>query len=164
MRQNRFHRHPFLFMVWSHRKIPCCEICGNKRTPRKNLAIILSVCIFKCVDFSLFKYDIAHSNWVSSEWLHRCGLGPAATAEYSEYSFVNMIGRTLNPEIHRNHYLKFLSITAQSVQQLCGIDRRGVGFRVPVRSKIFTSPCRPDHLWGQPSFLLNWHRGLFRRR
>jgi hypothetical protein len=30
-------------------------------------------------------------------------------------------------------------------------DERGVGVRVPVGSRIFTSPYRPDRLWGQPS-------------
>jgi hypothetical protein len=38
---------------------------------------------------------------------------------------------------------------------------RGVGVRVPVGSKIFSSPYRPDRLWGPPSLLLNGYRGLF---
>jgi hypothetical protein len=36
-----------------------------------------------------------------------------------------------------------------------GLDDRGVGVRVPVESRIFSSPRRPDRLWGSP----NW--GLF---
>jgi hypothetical protein len=35
-----------------------------------------------------------------------------------------------------------------------GLDDRGVGIRVPVGSRIFTSPCRPDQL-GRPTQPLN---------
>jgi hypothetical protein len=31
-----------------------------------------------------------------------------------------------------------------------GLDDRGVGVRVPVGSRFFSSPRRPDWLWGQP--------------
>jgi hypothetical protein len=30
------------------------------------------------------------------------------------------------------------------------LDNRGVGVRVPVESRIFSSPRRPDRLWGPP--------------
>jgi hypothetical protein len=36
-----------------------------------------------------------------------------------------------------------------------GRDGRGVGFRVPVRTRFFTSPRRPDLFWGPPSLLSN---------
>jgi hypothetical protein len=32
-----------------------------------------------------------------------------------------------------------------------GLDDRGVGVRVPVRSRIFSSPRHPDRLWGPPT-------------
>jgi hypothetical protein len=32
-----------------------------------------------------------------------------------------------------------------------GLDGRGVGVRVPVGSRIFSSPCRPYRLWGPPT-------------
>jgi hypothetical protein len=44
-----------------------------------------------------------------------------------------------------------------------GLDDRGVGVRVPVGSKIFSSPRRPDRLWGPPTILSNGHRGPFPR-
>jgi hypothetical protein len=34
-----------------------------------------------------------------------------------------------------------------------GLDGRGVGIRVPVESRIFTSTYRLDRLWGPPNFL-----------
>jgi hypothetical protein len=34
-----------------------------------------------------------------------------------------------------------------------GLDDQDVGVRVSVGSKIFTSPCRPDRLWGPPNLL-----------
>jgi hypothetical protein len=36
-----------------------------------------------------------------------------------------------------------------------GLDDRGVGVRVPVGSRIFSSPRRPDRLWGPSSLLSN---------
>jgi hypothetical protein len=42
-----------------------------------------------------------------------------------------------------------------------GLDDRGVGVRVPVGSRIFSSPRRPDRLWGPISLLTNGYRGLF---
>jgi hypothetical protein len=32
-----------------------------------------------------------------------------------------------------------------------GLDDREVGVRAPVRSRIFTSPCRPGRHWSPPS-------------
>jgi hypothetical protein len=45
----------------------------------------------------------------------------------------------------------------------CGLDGRGVGVRVPVGSRIFSSPHRPDRFWGPPSLLSNGYRELFPR-
>jgi hypothetical protein len=36
-----------------------------------------------------------------------------------------------------------------------GLDDRGAGVRVPVASRIFSSPFRPDRLWGPPNLLSN---------
>jgi hypothetical protein len=43
-----------------------------------------------------------------------------------------------------------------------GLDDQGVGVRVPVVARIFTSPCRPDRLWGPPNLLSNGFWGPFR--
>jgi hypothetical protein len=42
-----------------------------------------------------------------------------------------------------------------------GLDDRETGVRVPVGSRIFSSPRRPDRLWGTPNLLSNGYRGLF---
>jgi hypothetical protein len=44
-----------------------------------------------------------------------------------------------------------------------GLDDRGVGVRVPVGSRNFSSPRRPDRLLSRPNLLSNGHRGLFTR-
>jgi hypothetical protein len=44
-----------------------------------------------------------------------------------------------------------------------GVDDRGVGVWLPVGSRIFSSPCLPDWLWGLPSFLSNAYRRLILR-
>jgi hypothetical protein len=40
-----------------------------------------------------------------------------------------------------------------------GLDDRGVGVRVPVGARIFTSPCRPDRLWVSANLLSSGYRG-----
>jgi hypothetical protein len=42
-------------------------------------------------------------------------------------------------------------------------DGRGVGVRVPVRVRFFSSPRHPDRFWGPPSILSNGYRGLLLR-
>jgi hypothetical protein len=42
-----------------------------------------------------------------------------------------------------------------------GLDGRGVGLQVPVGSRIFFSPRRPDRLWGHPTSYLMSTRGSF---
>jgi hypothetical protein len=42
-----------------------------------------------------------------------------------------------------------------------GLDDRGVGVRVPVGSRILSSPRRPDRLWGPPNLLSNGQGGSF---
>jgi hypothetical protein len=44
-----------------------------------------------------------------------------------------------------------------------GLYDQGVGDRVPVGSRIFFSPFRPDRLLGPPNLLSNGYRGLFPR-
>jgi hypothetical protein len=42
-----------------------------------------------------------------------------------------------------------------------GLVDKEVGVQVPVGSRIFNSPCRPDRLWGPPNLLYNGYGGFF---
>jgi hypothetical protein len=41
------------------------------------------------------------------------------------------------------------------------LDGRGIGVRVPVGSRIFSSPHRPERLCGPPNLLSNGYQGFF---
>jgi hypothetical protein len=41
------------------------------------------------------------------------------------------------------------------------LDDWGVGVRIPVEWKIFSSLCRSDRIWGPPNLLLDGYRGRF---
>jgi hypothetical protein len=61
----------------------------------------------------------------------------------------------------RRRYLKSAFHSAVGIATGYGMDDREVGVRVPVGSRILTSPCRPDRLWGPPNLLYNGYGGSF---
>jgi hypothetical protein len=59
-------------------------------------------------------------------------------------------------------FVSYMALNWDSVVGIAtgyGLDDRGVGVRVPVGSRIFSSPRRPDGLWGPPSLLSSGYRG-----
>jgi hypothetical protein len=66
----------------------------------------------------------------------------------------------------RSSMLSFIKITtsrdsAVGIATGYGLDDWEVEVRVLVGSRILTSPCRPDQLWGPPNLLYNGYWGLF---
>jgi hypothetical protein len=62
------------------------------------------------------------------------------------------------------HMLTALDRSRDSVVGIATVywlDDLGVGVRVPVGSRIFSSPRRPYWLWHPPSILSNAYRGIF---
>jgi hypothetical protein len=68
-----------------------------------------------------------------------------------------------------------LPINSKTSQQEClttvlfspeltyNMDVRGVGVRVPVEARFFSSPRGPNRFWGPPSLLFNGYTGPFPR-
>jgi hypothetical protein len=54
-----------------------------------------------------------------------------------------------------NNYIGYILALGVGIATGYGLDDRGVGVRVPVGSSIFSSPHRPDWLWGPPSLVSN---------
>jgi hypothetical protein len=57
-------------------------------------------------------------------------------------------------------YYEYLSVCRYVRATGYGLDDRGVGVRVPVGSRIFSPPGRPDRLWGPHNLLSNGYRRL----
>jgi hypothetical protein len=59
--------------------------------------------------------------------------------------------------------LYIIKVTLMDLNTATGykLDDLGVGVRVPVGARIFSSPRRPDRLWGPPSLLSNGYWGRF---
>jgi hypothetical protein len=75
----------------------------------------------------------------------------------------NIIHINTHQRERENTMFIFIYDSAVGIATGYGMDNRGVGVRVPVRSRIFSSPLRPDRLWGPPSFLSNGYRGQKRQ-
>jgi hypothetical protein len=59
-----------------------------------------------------------------------------------------------------NFYCKSIAI---GIATDYGLDDQGVEVRVPVGSRMFTSPCHPERLCGPPSLLSSGYPGVKRQ-
>jgi hypothetical protein len=72
---------------------------------------------------------------------------------------------TLTPHSFTIHF-NIILLSRDSVVGIAtayGLDDRGVGVRIPVGARIFSSSRRPDRLWSPPDLLPNGYPGLFPR-
>jgi hypothetical protein len=77
---------------------------------------------------------------------------------------VNFTPRSLYPRGKNSRYpLDRSRDSVVGIATSYGLGDRGVGVRIPVGVRIFTSPNRPDRLWGSPNLLPNGYQGLFSR-
>jgi hypothetical protein len=81
-------------------------------------------------------------------------------------SFLHFESSVFDSELYHLYYC-VVEDTNRSRNSAVGIetgyelDDRGVGVRVPVRARIFSSPRGPDRIWSPPNLLSNGYRGLF---
>jgi hypothetical protein len=61
------------------------------------------------------------------------------------------------------HVISLLSKYNPRMATGYGLDVQRVGVEVPVEARMFTSPCRPEQLWGPLRLLSNGYWGLFPR-
>jgi hypothetical protein len=72
----------------------------------------------------------------------------------------SVLSANCDAKILRFHYIDSLDRVV-SIATGYGLDDQGVGVRVPIGSRNFSSPRRPGRLWGPPNLLSNGYRGLF---
>jgi hypothetical protein len=70
------------------------------------------------------------------------------------------LGTTWRSITFFNHMPKMCWVSAVSIATGYGLDR-GVGIRIPVGSRIFSTPKRSDRFWGPPSLLSNAYRVFY---
>jgi hypothetical protein len=75
----------------------------------------------------------------------------------------HVLSHAKSEELFENSFYWLLKIRGSAVDIVTdyGLDDRGVGVRVPVGWRIFSSPRRPDRLWGPHRLLSNGWQELF---
>jgi hypothetical protein len=95
-------------------------------------------CEWKSVRYRQFNHTFNPWNFVSH-----------FTSNSTEFKFVAVLACTVSRD------------SAACIATGYGLDEWEVGVRVPVGSRIFTSPCCPGRLWGPPNLLYNGYLEIF---
>jgi hypothetical protein len=100
--------------------------------------------------------------WTSFRQSH-CGLYPRMAATTTTTKYVSDLFQDINITFDIYYLWNRSRGSAVGIATGYGLDDWGVGVRVPVGSRISTSPNRPDRLCGSPNLLSNAYRGLVLR-
>jgi hypothetical protein len=102
---------------------------------------------------------------ISMPWVEFELMIPAFERAKTVHAFdraVTVIGYDVILAANIRRYHKWSRDSVVGIATSYGMDDREVGVRVPVWSRIFFSPSRPDRLWrlwGPPNLLYNGYRG-----
>jgi hypothetical protein len=108
-----------------------------------------------------------HPNYDVHWPLHRYGLNlvPNFSGQFSSsFSSSSRFSHRLKRSTHQGFIFRDVlraGIAQPVLETGYGLDGRGVGVRVPVGARFFSSQCRPNLFWGPSSHLSNGYRGLF---
>jgi hypothetical protein len=107
----------------------------------------------ECVKFSRYNLEVSHrvrnrshKNVLYTKMLRVAMICPPTNYTYKAYNIPLRICRSAS---NGSRY------SSVGIATGYGLNDRGVGVRVPVGSRIFSPPCRPDRLWGPHSLLSN---------
>jgi hypothetical protein len=127
-------------------RLPCSELYSNSSSMEPRLINVERSDEHSAVCMKFLSL-LSHC---SCSLLHQCDV---------QQPIVQSTASSTSDFINRQYFWRMDSAVGTATGY--GLKDRGVGVRVPVRARLFSSPLRPDRLWVPPSLVSNVYRELF---
>jgi hypothetical protein len=129
----------------------CCYL-GHLRQTNRHATFNKTICDGPLITAIEVK-SMEQSKPITSSRNPRHSMPPEISSPHSQ-----KLVHTFRPTFFKIHYNSGL-LAAVGIASGYGLDDRGVAVRVPVASRIFSSPRRPDLLWGSIQPPIQWVPG-----